>query len=435
MAAAAATLSDSVPAAMGMATRSDAKASSRGETPAPSAPNSQAVSPESTTSRSPRSARAVAQRTRPLNSRTAAARSSTCRMPTRKWPPAPARKTFADHGSAHCRSSTTLPAPKAAALRTMAPTLPASCTPSRNTVVPRRSSVGMSSSAAIPCGVPASTIDEKMPLAITTGETRARRTSCDASGRVRPASVPSTAFGTNPASRAAPRRCGPSIRMRRSLRRKRPSRTSLAQRLTCALSFDLIRRAWRAGQRGLAQHVVDQVDVRLGRRRGAHLGVLALQLAAPHVERGQLQARIHGELHRVAVHAVALHAQLFLHQSPGLGEEVLLEEHADRIEAAPVDLAGAQTPERFEVLRRGIALVAVEAVPWIALVQRRHFCVARGLGQDRGGGDALLLGVAVDDGPGAAREAGRTGLPVDEGLCGLDRKPGHGAPHGEHRGM
>src|ERR1700741_1785442 len=78
-----------------------------------------------------------------------------------------------------------------------------------------------------------------------------------------------------------------------------------------------------------------------------------------------------------------------------LAAQVFHEKDADRLEAAAVDLAGAVAGEGFEVLGGGVALVTVEAVVRVALVQARHLGVAGGLGEDRGGRDHLVGGVAV----------------------------------------
>src|SRR5687767_15702438 len=85
------------------------------------------------------------------------------------------------------------------------------------------------------------------------------------------------------------------------------------------------------------------------------------------------------ELRRLAVQAVAARTQRLGHAFPGLREEVALEEHADRVEAAAVDLAGAEAADGFQVLAGGIALVLVEAVLREAVVQRAHLGVTRGL--------------------------------------------------------
>src|SRR6185312_10340787 len=93
----------------------------------------------------------------------------------------------------------------------------------------------------------------------------------------------------------------------------------------------------------------------------AHIGVSALQALALAVELRELgtladQRRTHGELHGVAAHAVAADAQLLRHRAPVGGKELALEEDADRVEAAAVDLARAMAAERVEVLGRAVAL-------------------------------------------------------------------------------
>ncbi len=168
-----------------------------------------------------------------------------------KCPPIPARSTLGDQASAHCRSAISLATPKAAALRMIAPTLPASWTPSRKTAAPSRFSSGSAISAAIPGGISASATAPKTLALTRTGAMRAWRTSVATSGLASAASVAMSATGLMPAASAAATRGGPSITTRRSVRRKRPSRTSLAQRLTWALSLDLIRRACCAAPCGL----------------------------------------------------------------------------------------------------------------------------------------------------------------------------------------
>ena len=64
-----------------------------------------------------------------------------------------------------------------------------------------------------------------------------------------------------------------------------------------------------------------------------------------------------------------------------------VQHRAHRREAAPVRRAGAVLAQRRQVRRRRVALVAVEAVLRIALVQRQAQPVAVHLGQDRRGRD------------------------------------------------
>src|SRR6185436_4537514 len=111
----------------------------------------------------------------------------------------------------------------------------------------------------------------------------------------------------------------------------------------------------------------------------------------------------------VAQHQQAIPAEtLRLGQvSPALAEEVSLVEHADRVKAAAVDLARTGAPERVEMLGGGVSLVLVETVARVALVQRAHLRVARGLGEDRGCGDRLVTRIAIDERLGAAGQFAR----------------------------
>ena len=159
-----------------------------------------------------------------------------------------------------------------------------------------------------------------------------------------------------PASSAAATRCGPSMRMRRSARRRRLSRTSFAQRLTWALSLERSIRTLGAQPLPALRSISStRSTCAAASERLAHVGVGALQALALAVELVKLGAladerRAHGELHGVAVHAIAADAQRPRPSRPSCGEEVLLEEHAHGVEAAPMDLAGPDAAERLEVL-------------------------------------------------------------------------------------
>jgi hypothetical protein len=59
-----------------------------------------------------------------------AASSTSSTMVVAKCAPCPARSTFGDHAKAHCFDSSTCSTPAAAAVRSMVPTLPGSCTSS-----------------------------------------------------------------------------------------------------------------------------------------------------------------------------------------------------------------------------------------------------------------------------------------------------------------
>ena len=100
-----------------------------------------------------------------------------------------------------------------------------------------------------------------------------------------------------------------------------------------------------------------------------------------------------------------------------------------------MDLAWAGAAKRREMFGGGVAFVLVEAVLGIAVVQRGHLGVARRLGEDRGGGDRSLAGIAVDDGARRAAEARRARIAVDDGLGRFHRKRSDGAPHRQHRSV
>src|SRR5438046_5916037 len=113
-------------------------------------------------------------------------------------------------------------------------------------------------------------------------------------------------------------------------------------------------------------------------------------------------------------------------------KQILLEANPDRLEAAPMDVAGSEARQRREVLGCRIALVAVEAVLRVAQVKRGHLGVARGLGEDRGGRDHGMQRIAVDDGPRPAADLGAMPA-VDPDLFRGDGERLDRAPHGEQR--
>src|SRR5205809_1356050 len=114
-------------------------------------------------------------------------------------------------------------------------------------------------------------------------------------------------------------------------------------------------------------------------------------------------------------------------------KQILLEANPDRLEAAPMDVAGAEARQRREMLGCRISLVAVEAVLRVAQVKRVHLGVARGLGEDRGGRDHGMQRIAVDDGPRPAADLGAMPA-VDSDFFRGDRERLDRAPHGEQRG-
>jgi len=88
---------------------------------------------------------------------------------------------------------------------------------------------------------------------------------------------------------------------------------------------------------------------------------------------------------------------------------------AHRGEAAPVLRAGAVALQCGQVRRGRVALVHVEAVLGVLLVQPGHQPVAADLGQDRGGHDRALQAVAADQGLGHAGQAAWNHVAVDAG--------------------
>src|SRR2546429_6498828 len=80
-------------------------------------------------------------------------------------------------------------------------------------------------------------------------------------------------------------------------------------------------------------------------------------------------------------------------------KQILLEANPDRLEAAPMDVAGAEARQRREMLGCRISLVAVETVLRGAQEERAHLGGARGLCKDRGGRDYRLTRLAAVRGP------------------------------------
>src|SRR5258706_3185481 len=82
-----------------------------------------------------------------------------------------------------------------------------------------------------------------------------------------------------------------------------------------------------------------------------------------------------------------------------LERELGLQPRVDGLEAAAVDLAGAEDVQRREMLGRRVALVVRESVVREMPVELDHFGVARGLREDRGGRDGGDELVATHDPP------------------------------------
>ena len=94
-------------------------------------------------------------------------------------------------------------------------------------------------------------------------------------------------------------------------------------------------------------------------------------------------------------------------------------------------LAGTQSGQRGQMGGCRIALVAVEAVLRMTLVQRQAQPVAVHLGQDRGRRNRLNGGIAPDDGFGGHGQC-RDAVSVDEHAMGPQAQALDGPPHREH---
>ena len=82
---------------------------------------------------------------------------------------------------------------------------------------------------------------------------------------------------------------------------------------------------------------------------------------------------------------------------------------------------------------RGVALVLGKAVMGELRIEANHDAIAGDLGDDAGGGDALGLAVAFDDG-GMRHGKRADGAAIDEGVLGNHRESKNGAPHSLVRG-
>src|SRR5690349_11172348 len=79
-------------------------------------------------------------------------------------------------------------------------------------------------------------------------------------------------------------------------------------------------------------------------------------------------------------------------------QRALVDQQLDGRETASVQHAGAEPLQCGEMLRRGVALVAGEAVARVVAVHHAHQPVAGDLGEDRGRADSRFGRVAADDG-------------------------------------
>lgn len=99
-------------------------------------------------------------------------------------------------------------------------------------------------------------------------------------------------------------------------------------------------------------------------------------------------------------------------------------------ETAAMHVGNAVCTQSGKMGGGGIALVPIEAVLRILLMQAQHEFIARGLGQDGGGGDGGNPAVALDDG--LAGNAGlRTIQAIHQHLLRLGMQCLHGAFHRE----
>jgi len=91
--------------------------------------------------------------------------------------------------------------------------------------------------------------------------------------------------------------------------------------------------------------------------------------------------------------------------------------------------ARAMDFEALEVKAGGIAFVLGKTVRWVFGIEAEHDAITGDLGKDAGGGDALALAVAFDDG-GVRNGKWADGQAVDEGVLGQRRKGADSTPHG-----
>src|SRR5256886_13181707 len=80
-------------------------------------------------------------------------------------------------------------------------------------------------------------------------------------------------------------------------------------------------------------------------------------------------------------------------------KQILLEANPDRLEAAPMDVAGSEARQRREMLGCRISLVAVETALRVAQGKRVHLGGAPGLGEGRGGRDHGIQRLALHHRP------------------------------------
>jgi hypothetical protein len=101
----------------------------------------------------------------------------------------------------------------------------------------------------------------------------------------------------------------------------------------------------------------------------------------------------------------------------------------DRGEAAPMNGRGAEAPDGIEVIGGGVAFVDGEAVSWVEAIEFDHALIAKDLGDDAGGGDAVAAAVALDKG-GMRHGQGGDRQTIDQGMNGSGFESLEGAAHG-----
>lgn len=100
-----------------------------------------------------------------------------------------------------------------------------------------------------------------------------------------------------------------------------------------------------------------------------------------------------------------------------------------------MDLARSMFGDRRQVLGRSVSHMSFEPVDRVPACHLDHEAIARALRQDRGGGDACVPGVALDDRLGGAMKAVRNSIAVDRRLAGLDRQTLDRLAHRQHGGL
>ena len=90
--------------------------------------------------------------------------------------------------------------------------------------------------------------------------------------------------------------------------------------------------------------------------------------------------------------------------------------------------------QHSQVLGRAVARIALPSIGRVMARQGGHQAIAQLLRDDRGTGDGVALGVALDDVQVRAPERGKR-VAVDQHVIGADRQPLERALHGQHGGV